>query len=171
MFVCTGNICRSAFAEFYYKKLLRDSGNRFDLHISSAGTHALVGSSIDSSFSDFLPVSSECINHVSRQINRKILEDSGLILAFESKHKEWIINQFPSAGNFTYTLSEIVDINSQLDFSKISDWSNYINLIKRTGFSSRVYNFNDIEDPYRQSRQVQQDIANVIVDHVNRLLI
>ncbi len=39
LFVCTGNVCRSPFAEYYARALWADN----DVTISSAGTHALVG--------------------------------------------------------------------------------------------------------------------------------
>ena len=43
MFVCTGNICRSAMAEFLFKKKISERGLLGNVKICSAGTYAYDG--------------------------------------------------------------------------------------------------------------------------------
>ena len=41
IFICTGNICRSAMADGYLKYRIKELGKEQDITVNSAGTHAI----------------------------------------------------------------------------------------------------------------------------------
>ena len=83
--LCTGNICRSPFAEYY----LRDAAQRqgLELRVSSAGTHGLSGDPVPK---EALLVAHEyCIDlapHVARQVSSGMLEVADHVLAMTEQH-------------------------------------------------------------------------------------
>ncbi|MFQ5503771.1 MAG: low molecular weight phosphatase family protein [Planctomycetota bacterium] len=98
--ICTGNICRSPFAEHYIRTLAEDLG--LELGAGSAGTHALVG----------YPAPPEAIEaadgmgvdlraHAARQLTAKMLRSADMVVAMEDMHRELIqpLIASLSAGN------------------------------------------------------------------------
>ena len=100
LFVCTGNICRSPFAEILTRHLLRGRlGGRaaaaFD--VSSAGVAAVVGSAmhpdpraelapwgLDGAIAD---------DFVARQLQSSMIEQSHLVLGVTSRHRSAVVEQ------------------------------------------------------------------------------
>ena len=90
LFVCTGNICRSALAEAI---AVREAGAR-DMHgvqPSSAGTSAWDGApASDGALLVGIERRLDLNAHRSRQLNREIVDESDLILAMGPHHVERI---------------------------------------------------------------------------------
>jgi protein-tyrosine phosphatase len=85
LFVCTGNICRSALAEYLLKNELKNKSD--NLTIGSAGTGALIGYPADDNVKTLLDEKSiNCSSHSARQINPAIISNSDLILVMEDFH-------------------------------------------------------------------------------------
>lgn len=108
--VCTGNICRSPFAEAVLDRRLPD------LQVASAGIAALDGWGADDTarrIADELGYPLD--GHVARQADSGLLRDSDLILAMDRGHLNWLRGQFPQARGKIYLLGhwegegEIVD--------------------------------------------------------------
>ena len=90
LFVCSGNICRSPLAAALFEKKLRALGID-DVFVESAGTMDLEGrgasrSALEVAADNGLDLS----HHVSRQVNRSMLEGVDIIVAMTKAHAEYI---------------------------------------------------------------------------------
>jgi protein-tyrosine-phosphatase len=86
LFVCSGNTCRSPLAEAIAKRLASDAG-RADIEVSSAGTHAWVGSpASDGAVLIGMERGLDLTGHRSRLLTREILDESDLILVMSPSH-------------------------------------------------------------------------------------
>lgn len=108
--VCTGNICRSPFAEAVLDRRLPD------LQVASAGIAALDGWGADDTASRVADELGYPLDgHVARQADSGLLRDFDLILAMDREHLHWLRGQFPQARGKIYLLghwdgeTEIVD--------------------------------------------------------------
>ena len=87
VFVCTGNVCRSAAAEFVMKKILADKGVT-DIKVSSVGTEDLHNSPRDPEMIRIAAENDYEIGGTSRYMNVKELEQADLILVMADCHLE-----------------------------------------------------------------------------------
>lgn len=93
LFVCTGNICRSAFAEACLKSLLADGAH---VSVSSAGIAAMVGYGMDPLMTHEAELRGiDAGGHRARQLTGRILGDSDIVLVFEPAQVEWIEREYP----------------------------------------------------------------------------
>ncbi len=92
--VCTGNICRSPFAEHMLQKLCPHAS------VDSAGTGALVGHAADANAQKIaLEYQIDLSEHQGRQIDEAMCREYDLILAMEPSHVKWLKSVSPvSAG-------------------------------------------------------------------------
>jgi len=122
LFVCTGNICRSPFAEILTRHLLigKLGGNRaaaFD--VSSAGVAAVVGSGMHpQTRAELAPWGlhtwpSE--NFVARQLVPSIVEQADLVLTAQRHHRSAVAELAPSALSTTFTLREFARLLVTVD--------------------------------------------------------
>jgi protein-tyrosine-phosphatase len=98
LFVCSGNTCRSPLAEAIAKKLVADAG-RTDIEVSSAGTHAWVGSpASDGAVLVGMERGLDLTPHRSRLLTREILDASDLVLVMSSSHLARVRELAPKAN-------------------------------------------------------------------------
>jgi protein-tyrosine phosphatase len=126
LFVCTGNICRSPFAEILTRHLLRGRlGGRvadaFD--ISSAGIQAVVGSGIHPDTRAELapwnlhgPLADQ---FVARQLRSTMIERSHLVLGATSRHRSAVVEQCPAALPITFGLREFARLAAAVDTAEL----------------------------------------------------
>lgn len=102
LFVCTGNICRSAMAEYIFNDLAKKSG--LDFRAESAGIYAMRGYPIDAfakRYLDGLGIDAE--GHTASQVNFSWVGDYSLVLVMAKEH----LYAFPKAEN-VHLLTEYV---------------------------------------------------------------
>ena len=98
LFVCSGNTCRSPLAEAIARKLAADAG-RSDIEVSSAGTHAWVGSpASDGAVLVGMERGLDLTTHRSRLLTREILDQSDLVLAMSPSHLARVRELAPKAN-------------------------------------------------------------------------
>lgn len=106
--VCTGNICRSPAAERLLARALAPA-----VHVSSAGTAALEGHSIDDLTADLLVRDGlDASGFAGRQLTEPMARDSDLVLTMTREHRTDVVRAAPAAVRRTFTLVEFAEITS-----------------------------------------------------------
>ncbi len=99
LFVCTANICRSAWLE--------QAARAMDTHgieFSSAGTHGFDAHPMDAVMSSTLDAADEGFR--SRRLTRDIVEQADLVLTAESSHRAFVLEEHPQALRKVFTLGQ-----------------------------------------------------------------
>ena len=110
LFVCTGNTCRSPMAEIILKTKLKLAGV-LDVKVKSAGLSTIDGQKMSkNSFTALKLMGYKPYGFKSRQLNKKMIEKSDLVLCMTLGHKV-ALNGF----NNVYTIDEITGIGDILD--------------------------------------------------------
>jgi protein-tyrosine-phosphatase len=118
LFVCTGNICRSALAErlgrAYLDEVLGDDADLIQL--TSAGTAAVVDSDMHPDSALVLRgFGGEAAGFAARQLAAAEVGAADLILTMTRDHRRAVLQLVPRALNRTFTLREAADIVALLD--------------------------------------------------------
>ena len=143
MFVCTGNICRSAMAHWYMQFKL-NSLNSNDILVSSCGTNAMTGDrSTNNAICAMKEYNVDLENHKATNIQDIDIENYDLILCMTTEHKEIVKYFYPKLSEKVYTLKEYVDNNIE---------------------------YKDIDDPWGLDLRVYQSCAKEIVQYVDKLI-
>ena len=101
LFVCTANICRSAYAAAYARG--RSDGT---IHFSSAGTHALVGQEMDPPMAAHLKQAGLDTTHRSRQLNRSVASHADLIITLTGEQRDYILDEWPELARRTFVIGQ-----------------------------------------------------------------
>ena len=110
LFICTGNIYRSPLSAAFFLKQLQQAGQESGWRAESAGTWTVPGQTAPA---DVLDVASrydvDLKKHVTRLVDRELLEAFDLILVMERGHKEALAFEFPSISGKLHLLSDAAD--------------------------------------------------------------
>ena len=109
--VCSGNLCRSPFAEGILRRLLVDRFGPSAPTVSSVGTIARKGAPPTK---EALLVGSEhgldLSEHAARRLAREHVADADLILAMTAEHRHAVARLDAQADRKTFTLKELVRV-------------------------------------------------------------
>ncbi len=105
LFVCTGNIARSASAQYLAQELAGpDSHWIFD----SAGTGAMVDAPVAKYIDQELAERAIPFeNHKAKQLTQQLVDESDLVLVMEREHLDWIVQEWPQYRNRTHLLGQV----------------------------------------------------------------
>lgn len=160
LFVCTANICRSAYADV----VARANGSK-GFAFASAGTHALVGQTIDPPMADQVAKPGEAGDHRAQQLSRELVENADLILAMGAEHRRYILDEWPSAARKTFIIGHVArEISSMPEDSSLSDVTTH--LWHHRGTSPR----DEVADPYRRGHGAAIKAARSIDIHLEDIL-
>lgn len=105
LFVCTGNIARSASAEYLAKQMIpQESSWTFD----SAGIGAVVGAPVAPFVDEEL--SSRGVDfsgHRAKQLTKHMVAESALVLVMEKEQLDWIVREWPQYRNRVHLLKQM----------------------------------------------------------------
>lgn len=145
MFVCTGNICRSAMAHHYMQKKLNDLGKENDIVVSSCGTSAMDGErSTTNSIVVMKNYDVDLEVHKATNMFTIDIENYDLILCMTEQHKFNVLAYYPKLKDRVFTLKEYV-------------------------YGKELENI-DIDDPWGYSVQIYEACAKDIVECVDKLI-
>jgi protein-tyrosine phosphatase len=106
LFVCFGNIMRSAMAEFLMRQALREAGLEEHVQIRSAGLHANAGREAHlwaQEASADLGIS--LAEHRAKPLTPEMVEQADCILAMDFQNKAELLTLYPEAQGKIYMLS------------------------------------------------------------------
>jgi protein-tyrosine phosphatase len=168
LFVCTGNICRSATALQFLKAKLTNS----QVHLDSAGTHALENAGMPPQAQQAqseLNVSPQ--NHVSKQLTPELLEQADLVLTATAEHRSDVVRTLVKANRYTFTMLEFAELIEFVNNPGESDFeietiptnlSEKLHVIASArGYLNSEKN-RDIEDPFTKELSVYREVAQQI---------
>ncbi|WP_254845557.1 low molecular weight phosphatase family protein [Microbacterium sp. RURRCA19A] len=170
--MCTGNICRSPYAEVDLQRRLAG----LDVRVVSAGTGALIGEPVpEPGLRLAAEAGIDLSGHRGRQIAEQDVRDADLILALTREHRKAIVAVSPAALRRTFTLLEFARIAeyfrndaSVLSGTHATDSDRLAHLV---AFAARVRGTIpppdnpgdlDITDPFLQSDAVYRESYGTI---------
>lgn len=132
MFICTGNICRSAMAHKLMEKKLQDIG-REDIQIYSCGIFAETGDgSTYNAIETMKEYNVDLTKHRATNIRNSEIEKMDLILCATQSHKFTVIQMYPNLKDKIYTMKEYVqDGKNEKDIDIKDPW----------GYDIEIYRF------------------------------
>ena len=183
LMVCTGNICRSPLAEQLLIAALEPAG--IPLRVTSAGTRALVGQPMTPEAAQLSRVhGGDPDRHVARQLTRELVEGADLILTATRDHRGEVVSLSPVASRLTFTLRQFARITAagvaevEPPEAGVTEpgvrpaLQAYVAAVAASrGFApppERATD-DDVEDPYRQSKQVYRRAARAIDEAVRTI--
>ncbi|MFW0110151.1 hypothetical protein ACN081_05465 [Rothia sp. P13129] len=161
LFVCTGNIARSASAQYLAQSMVpSDSPWIFD----SAGTGAVVGSPVASHIDKELERRGvPYLGHQAKQINTRLLAESELVLVMERAHLDWIVQEWPQYRSKVRLLREMSRLREGA--GRRSDPISYMKQ-----HDSEPLAKDDIADPYRRGAKAAQKAVKEIEESLNVII-
>ena len=113
LFVCTGNICRSPFAEGLLKKLVQKK-EIDDIVADSAGLLALPGNSATGLAQKVAAeYDVDLSGHAAKYVEKNIVDKSNLILVMENAHAKNLLTAFPEAEGKIFLIRHFAGFGSK----------------------------------------------------------
>ncbi|MGZ4504425.1 MAG: arsenate reductase/protein-tyrosine-phosphatase family protein [Nocardioidaceae bacterium] len=104
LFVCSANICRSAFAE----ALARHRDADGSLEVGSAGIHGYVDRAMDPPMVDELARRGVDGTYFrSRRLTLAMVDSADLVLTAEAKHRSYLLDERPGAFRRMFTFGQL----------------------------------------------------------------
>lgn len=99
--LCTGNICRSPYAEAKLKQVFPKK------QIQSAGIGALEGHSADAMGQQLAEQRGIDLSaHVAKQVDRRLVNTSDIIIVMDDSHLKGLFRKYPEARGKTFKLAK-----------------------------------------------------------------
>lgn len=120
MFICTGNICRSAMAEAMLKKMAKE--NQKNMEIYSCGIFADDGDiPTENAIETMKQYGIDLKGHRATNIRHSHIEEMDLILCATISHKISVLQLYPQLENKVFTLKEYVGMKDEVNEIDIKD--------------------------------------------------
>jgi protein-tyrosine-phosphatase len=116
MFVCTGNICRSAMAERLLKKKLKEKDLEKEFYVCSSGISAYPNdvSTYEAVYVMQNEYGIDIKDHRATNVKASKIKEMDLILAMTKSHKDMLIMMFPELKEKIYTIKEYVGLQGDV---------------------------------------------------------
>ncbi len=170
--VCTGNICRSAFAEAY----LREQLTGLPIEVASAGVAAVEGGAVPEQMlarGDRYGLSS-LHEHRGKQVSRDGLAGSDLILTATTKQRSFLLKLDPRLAARTFTFIEFAALAAAVTDDDLAffsaESSSVADLLVQAAASKRGFvpalrrlESLDVVDPYGQPEAVYEESVHQLL--------
>jgi len=157
LFVCTANICRSAFAA--------ELGRHLSSHIgcSSAGTRGFDSAPMDPPMAHELAARGvDATGFRSRALTPAMLREADLVLTMEVAHRTWILGDAPELVAKVFTLAQFANAVSAADPALTG--RGLLDVVRHNRGHARASL--DVADPYAGGPAA----AEAAAAHIDRLL-
>lgn len=109
MFICTGNICRSAIAEGMLKKM---TSNMDNIQVYSCGIYAETGDGATyNAIQAAKEYGADISSHRATNIRESKIEEMNLILCATVSHKQSVLYLYPNLEGKVYTMKEYAKLD------------------------------------------------------------
>lgn len=171
--VCTGNVCRSPYAELALKHRLRAT----DVSVESAGTDALVGQPTHPRTLELLARRGiDGSGLLARDLARDQVLEADLVLTAERSHRAQVLDLAPAALRRTFTLRQFARLLSST--TETPPVTSVTDLVQRAGRARArsgpvASELDDVQDPWGGPRKLFDAMArqlDEVVDVVSRAL-
>lgn len=130
MFICTGNICRSAMAEGMMKKLIKE--NNIDAEIYSCGIYAETGDyATYNAVEAAKEYGADISNHRATNIRDSKIEEMDIILCATISHKQSVLYLHPELEGKVFTIKEYAKLDKNGQDMDIKDPWGYDEFVYR----------------------------------------
>ncbi len=164
LFVCTANICRSAYAEALARHLLAGDPT---VEVASAGTLGWTDQPMDAEMAAVLAERSvDPAGHRSRRLTPAMVDEADLVLTAEVAHRAWVLEQRPAAFRRVLTLGQLAATFEDLD----PDLRGRDLLDAAARALRPAVPGDDVADPYRRGRAAAEAAADQIETLLGRFL-
>lgn len=182
--VCTGNICRSPFAERMLQAELETLRPSL-FSVQSAGTEAMVGHGMEAESAQLLRnLGGSSDGFVASQLVPSTLTDSDLVLTMTVTHRDAVIRMSPRMLKKAYTLVEFARILRAIRVAKSLDiisgstdervqkrWAELPGLATLFRANSNPSQASyDVVDPYRRSPGTHQRMVQEIMPAIEEIV-
>lgn len=174
--VCTGNVCRSPFAE----ARLRSRFGGHDILVSSAGTDAVAGMRVPAlAVAAAGALGEDVADHRARALTNHAVIEADLILGLSREHRRAAALLHPRANRYAFTLWEFARLSQTVEKTDLAR----LGEIDRSESAQRMRTLVpllasrrgrlplmsgrdalDIPDPIGRSRDVYEEVAASIAD-------
>ncbi len=128
MFICTGNICRSAMAHAMLQKMAEE--NKKNIEAYSCGIYAQNGDiPTDEAISVMKNYNVDLTKHRATNIKNSNIEEMDVILCATETHKNMVVNIYPNLVKKIFTIKEYAGYNRE-DLSIEDPWGYGLNVYK-----------------------------------------
>ena len=119
MFICTGNICRSAMAEGMFRKMTENMG---DIEVFSCGVYAETGDyATYNAVEAAKEYDADISSHRATNIREKKIKKMDLILCATNSHKQSVLYLYPGLKGKVFTMKEYTHIHKDGQDMDIKD--------------------------------------------------
>lgn len=146
LFVCTGNLCRSAAAEQMLAFRLRSTPG---VELMSAGTRATAGEALHPLTTQALEAAGYPLTgHSAQRLVPEMVAVADLVLTATRAHRVPVVESDPSAARRTFTMLEFARLLRRVDRLPASA-SELVDLVAAVRSQSPATAADDVEDPVR----------------------
>ena len=183
LIVCTGNICRSPFIERLLQHELdeRRSVSERGIVVRSAGTAALVGSSMDAqAAAQLVAHGGDASGFRARDLTPALVAESDLVLTATRAHRGKVALMSPKVLRRVFTFCDFADLVAGADGFTApvmhTDPRGWVRQVTEKAAASRGFRpplapeLADIVDPYRREDEMFVTMAQQIVDSMSAVV-
>lgn len=165
LFVCTGNICRSAFAAAALRARV---GDRADTCVVSAGIRAMQGWPMDPGMARAgAELGLALGGHEARQVTGRMIANTAAVVVFGPEHHAWMRQEFPEHMGRVVAIGQVARGLGTLPRSGRLPLAHVVEAV--TSDAPRIVDADWIDDPYGHDDSVKMICAKRILADVDIL--
>ena len=155
LFVCTANICRSAYAERRTPSFI-PAGHR--LAVTSAGVFGLGRARMDPPMAEMAKARGavDVEGYRSKPLSPELLAQSDVLLTMETAHRTAILDDHPGLNNRVFTIVQFADAIERVDPST----AGRALIGEAARLRGQASPDDDIRDPYRRGAKAARECAD-----------
>lgn len=167
MFVCTANICRSAYATVRATTMLAALPTGWSVRVVSGGTYGHTGDGMDAEMAAQAAArGSDPSWFLASKVNRESVAGADVVLCAETGHRSFVLEEWPGAFKRTFTITQFADAiasaPAELSGAELVAYAQKARVPARPA--------GNIKDPYRRGPEAAEACADELDALLQRIL-